>query len=129
MTNEKYLREAFKKTYPMREFEELRHYFKSRHANYDMVLEAIRLAREEKQQTIFYGFYYNGMTEESSYALMSLHRTKKAAEIAMEFHKKEKFEEFKKDQQHYIREYGVPGPYDEFGKFENWFIDEIEIKD
>jgi hypothetical protein len=48
-----------------------------------------------------YEFWYNDCIYESAAACMSLHRTRKGAEMAMEFHKEQKrkeFEELYKDE-------------------------------
>lgn len=53
-----------------------------------------------------YEFWYNNCIYESAAACMSLHRTKKGAEMAMEFHKEEKrkeYEELYKDEPEYMR--------------------------
>ena len=49
-----------------------------------------------------YEFYYNDCIHESMAACISLHRTRKGAEMAMEFHKEQKrkeFEELYKDEE------------------------------
>ena len=68
-----------------------------------------------------YGFLYNSMTEESASRTMSIHKTRKGAEMAMEFHKSERKKEWDIDHK---RE---PNIYTEFGYFEWWGIEEMEI--
>ena len=68
-----------------------------------------------------YAFIYNPCIHESAWATVSLHKTKKGAEMAMEFHRNEarkEHEELYKDEKE------IP----EFGEFENWAIIEKEIK-
>lgn len=75
-----------------------------------------------KQQDIVYAFMYCGMIYESSYATISLHRTRKGAEMAMEFHKaelKKEWDDMYKDEE---------PPY-EFGHFEAWAVEEVKIYD
>jgi hypothetical protein len=72
---------------------------------------------------ILYQFIYNPMIEESGWITMSLHKTRKGAEMAMKLHKKKKEKEWKKF---------YPNPNEaphKFGRFEKWDISEIEIKD
>ena len=72
-----------------------------------------------------YEFWYNDCIYESVAACISLHRTKKGAEIAMEFHKEEKrkeFEEYLKDEDDKTLHY--------YGKFDDmcvWGVREREI--
>lgn len=69
-----------------------------------------------------YGFLYNGMTEESSFATMSLHETRKGAEMAMEFHREEQRKEWlsfcptKEEQEEFP-----------FGNFKAWAVEEFDI--
>lgn len=68
---------------------------------------------------IVYAFKYCPCIYESAYGTISLHATKKGAEIAMEFHKNEALEDHK-------RIYGDDEDF-EFGQFEHWVVDEVEI--
>ena len=71
-----------------------------------------------------WAFMYNPMTEESAWATVSLHKTKKGAEVAMEFHKNEA----KKEYEERKKRNGGRWPV-EFGDFEDWFVKKIEILD
>lgn len=42
----------------------------------------------KKKETVFVALY-NPMIHESSYGIISIHKTKRGAEMAMEFHKEE----------------------------------------
>jgi len=67
---------------------------------------------------------YNPMIYESSFGIISIHKTRKGAEMAMEFHKEEKrkeWEERYKDENEEIREFC------KFGQFEAWFVQEYTI--
>jgi hypothetical protein len=75
------------------------------------------------QSEKLFEFVYCGMTEESSYATISLHRTREGAEKAMNKHKEEASQEWKKKYP-----VGSYEPYP-FGRFEDWGINEIEILD
>lgn len=59
-----------------------------------------------------YGVMYNPMIHESCYGCLSIHKTRKGAEMAMEFHKKERSSE---------------DDYDE--SIEYWNIYEYELND
>jgi len=48
----------------------------------------------KKISDIVYEFLYNPMVEESSAQTMSIHKTRKGAEMAMKFHKEEKTKEW-----------------------------------
>lgn len=74
-----------------------------------------------------YAFEYCPNIYESSYGTISLHRTRKGAEIALEFHRntaKKEYDEYYKSICKDLPNY----PY-EFGQFENWRVVEIEIQD
>ena len=69
-------------------------------------------------------FCYNDFIHESSAATISIHKTRKGAEMAMEFHK---LEQYKK----YIQAYPTKKEQKEFpfGTHEAWFVEETEIKE
>lgn len=67
-----------------------------------------------------YAFEYCPCIHESSLGVISLHRTKKGAEIAMELHKNEKKKEFD-------ALYDNIEPVSGFGTFEDWRVREIKI--
>jgi len=71
-----------------------------------------------------YAFLYNSCIYESAYATMSLHTTRKGAEMAMEFHKAQK------EKEHW-EIYNRPDDYytNPFGEHEAWAVDEIEVQD
>ena len=106
---------------------------------FDMVLSAMdEHANQFKSNTLF-EFVYCGMTEESSYATISLHRTREGAEKAMNEHKQkerlqhDKFiERYKKNLKKQGVEENDMGMYlesFEFGKFKDWGVQEVEILD
>lgn len=87
-----------------------------------------------------YEFVYCGMTEESSYATISLHRTREGAEKAMEKHKVEEKIKYDKQMQRYVDSWKKEGHNEqaineltksigEFGRFQDWGINEIEVQD
>jgi len=91
---------------------------------------AYQLAAEEYARQIIaetstlYEFIYTAEACESACATMSIHRTRKGAEMALEFHKKQKWEEWqqtyptKKDQEE-----------NKFGFDQYWDIRETEIEE
>ena len=74
------------------------------------------------KETVWVAFY-NPMIEESSAGVISIHKTKKGAEMAMDFHKEKERREWaemyptKKDQEEFP-----------FGTFEAWVVDVEELK-
>lgn len=75
---------------------------------------------------IIYEFLYNSSTEESSYATMSLHRTKEGAEKAMEKHKakeRRKWNKMYKNQPELIKKMS------KFGQYQDWTIGEQKLLD
>jgi hypothetical protein len=72
-----------------------------------------------------YAFQYCGCIHESAYHTVSLHRTLRGAELALEFHK----EEARKDHEElFAEEKGTP-LYFSFGLFEAWEVVELEIEE
>ena len=70
---------------------------------------------------IVYAALYNGMIHESSFATLSLHRTRRGAEMAIEFHK----QEVKKEHDEVFDDkHPAPFAYDEF---KAWLIEEMEV--
>jgi len=67
-----------------------------------------------------YEFWYNDCIHESAAGCMSLHKTKKGAEIAMEFHKEQKRKDFEEV-------YAKHTPASPFGTHEAWGVSEREI--
>lgn len=80
--------------------------------------------QELKNNNIVYAFKYNDCIYESAPATMSLHRTRKGAEMAREFHKAEKMKEW---------EAIYPTEQDKkefpFGEGESWRVEEIKIEE
>lgn len=76
-----------------------------------------------------YEFCYNSDTYESCTATMSIHKTQKGAEMAMEFHRNE--EKKKYDDITELMIESNPNYKEEFpfGYDEDWFIRETELKD
>ncbi len=76
------------------------------------------------KETVF-AFMYCPCVHESAWATVSLHRTRKGAEIAMEFHKAEALKEFNSDYTaEEIEKLGF-----KFGQFEDWCVEELEIEE
>lgn len=71
-----------------------------------------------------YAFLYNSCIHESAFATMSLHKTRKGAEMAMEFHKAQK------EKDHW-EIYDRPEDYytSPFGEYEVWMVEEMEVQD
>lgn len=72
---------------------------------------------------IVYAFLYNSCIYESAYATISLHKTKKGAEMAMQFHKAEK------EKEHWAIYDKIPEDYymHPFGEHEDWCVEEMDI--
>jgi hypothetical protein len=87
--------------------------------------------------TVVYAFLYNPMIHESGYVTMSLHETRKGAEIAMEFHRKEAQEEWEKQMTWREESCGDRGDLTEykkrmreeypFGQFQAWAIEPMLV--
>jgi len=74
---------------------------------------------------IVYSFMYCDCIHESASYTVSLHKTKKGAEIAMEFHKAEKKKEFEQMySKEELKEYGF-----KFGQMEDWRVVETELNE
>ena len=73
---------------------------------------------------IVYAFKYNPCIHESAYATMSLHKTRRGAEMAMAFHKAEK------EKEHWAI-YNRPDDYytSPFGEFEGWLVTEMDVEE
>jgi len=69
-----------------------------------------------------YAFLYNSSTEESSYATMSLHRSKEGAEKAMNEHKETEYKKWKAMEKKYK---GASF----FGMWQDWAVEEMEVLD
>jgi len=67
-----------------------------------------------------YAAMYNPMIHESTWGIISLHETRKGAEMALSFHKEN-------ERKRWLSVYSKKTEPYEFGKFENWTIDELEI--
>lgn len=69
-----------------------------------------------------YEFLYNSSCCESAAATMSIHKTQKGAEIAMEFHKNEKLKQWEEECKQYPPAKEFPFDYDQW-----WEINESEL--
>ena len=73
---------------------------------------------------------YNQMVEESCYGIISLHKTRMGAEIAMEYHKNERSKEYYNHlnncDEEMKRFYELNSS---FGKFEAWSVSEFDLKE
>ena len=70
---------------------------------------------------------YNPMTEESSFGVLSVHLTRKGAEMAVEFHK----EEVRKEHIEFLKDIDPKDDFD-YGSFDNfkaWCVFEMELQD
>jgi hypothetical protein len=67
-----------------------------------------------------YAFLYNPMIHESGYVTMSIHRTRKGAEKALEWHRKQ-------EQEEWINACGELAAY--WAEFKVWRIEEITLQD
>ena len=65
---------------------------------------------------------YNPMIYESSFGVISIHKSRKGAEMAMEFHKNEKYKEWERLYSSDEDKKDFP-----FGSFEEWIVDEWEL--
>ena len=77
------------------------------------------------ENNIVWIFYYNPCVCESSPYAESIHRTRKGAEMAMEFHKNEKY----KEHLEMLKYTGKTEETWKFGEHESWFVDSREILD
>ena len=80
---------------------------------------------EQKVQKKIFAALHNPMTEESSAYTISLHKTRKGAEMAIEFHQNEcrkQHEEIYKDDEDGLKDY----PFD---FFKSWDVAEMEVKE
>ena len=87
------------------------------------VICALKVNNKNKREMKVYAFLYNSCIYESAYATMSLHKTRKGAEMAMAFHKAEK------EKEHWDI-YNRPDDYytSPFGEHEDWRVEEIEVQ-
>ena len=65
---------------------------------------------------------YNPMIDESSFGIISIHKTRKGAEMAMEFHKEEKRKEWENFYKTTEERKDFP-----FGEFQSWLVLEYTI--
>jgi hypothetical protein len=86
----------------------------------------MELQKNKDGKYTVWAFYYNPMTEESAYGIESLHLTKEGANKSMEIHR----EFARKEHEEYVASLTGRGrkTHSPFGRFEDWCIDEIEIK-
>lgn len=73
---------------------------------------------------IIYEFCYNPSTYESCGATVSIHKTRKGAEMAMEFHKAEALKEYEQYDFNEAEKTAMP-----FGDGESWYIRETKLED
>lgn len=79
-----------------------------------------------------YAALYNPMIEESAWTTISLHRTRKGAEIAMKFHKEKQRKEWEEHDKWQRKEYGDNYEHmksSPFGTWQKWGVNEIEVLD
>ena len=105
------------------------------------LLDTIKILSNAKDETIknittnikkdmLYAFLYNPMIEESGYITISIHKTKKGAEMAMKSHIAKEKKEWERHDKWEREEYGdeyeqLKGS--EFGRWEDWIVKEIEV--
>lgn len=84
---------------------------------------------DKLKDNTLYAFRYNECIHESSTATISIHRTRKGAEMAMEFHKENKrkqhLEQIKWEKENTPKGIEID---ETFGKHEYWDVDEITIQ-
>jgi len=106
---------------------------------FDMVLSAMDEHANQFKSNKLFEFVYCGMTEESSYATISLHRTREGAEKAMNEHKQKERLQHDKFIERYKNELKLQGIEEkdmgmyldsfQFGRFKDWHVQEVEILD
>jgi hypothetical protein len=105
----------------------------------DVIYRAMDIYSDQFKSNKLFEFIYNGMTEESSYATMSVHRTREGAEKAMNNHKEQERIEHEQKMESYIKSWKEEGFDDktiaefseihQFGQFEDWDVHEIDVLD
>lgn len=104
------------------------------------IIQAMNEFADQFKTNKLFEFVYCGMTEESSYATISVHRTREGAETAMEKHKAEEKIKYDEKMKRYVESWEKEGHNEktinelsksigEFGRFQDWGINEIEIED
>lgn len=88
------------------------------------------------KKNILYGFYYCFCIHESAHALITLHKSKERAEMAMEFHKALERKEWEGHIEWMMESDIYTGLNKEqcikqfpFGQYEDWRIDEVKIEE
>ena len=81
-------------------------------------------ALKNEEITYVYEFLYNPSTSESVSKTMSIHRTQKGAEMAMEFHRKRVYDDWLQECEEYPHAENYP-----FGFDQDWGVVETELKD
>lgn len=75
-------------------------------------------------ENVVYEFLYNSSCSESSAATVSIHRTLRGAEMAMEFHKNEKLKEWEHECKEYPPSKDFPFDFDQWwGIRESYLLD------
>lgn len=75
------------------------------------------------EKLIVYEFIYSSCIHESSAGTISIHKTEKGAQIAMEFHRENERKEW-------YELYAKNNPFNAvFGEHEFWGVREVEVKD
>jgi len=89
----------------------------------------IKALNQIKPDEYIYEFLYCNCIHESAYATVSLHHTQKGAEMALEFHKNERFkewEDFNKKCLESDPEFYSKFP-NKFAEYEGWYIQQTKI--
>jgi len=68
---------------------------------------------------------YNPMIHESAYTTLSIHKTRKGAEMAIEFHKNELREEHEDVYRRVPKEQRIC----DFDSFKDWAVEEYDVQD
>ena len=89
----------------------------------DTAKDVVKLV-EEYNCDVLYEALYNGMTEESSYETISVHKTKQGARDAVAKLVKEEHENFQKRYGYDVCEMSY-----RFGLFQAWDVNEIKVQD
>jgi len=93
-----------------------------------MAKETYTIEEMAKTKDVVYVAMYNPMIHESIFGIISIHKTRKGAEMAMEFHKageREKYDELTKKRKLAIGNFD----YSPFGTFQAWEVFECKINE
>lgn len=87
----------------------------------------MNLQKNEDGNYVVWEFLYNPMYHESGYITMSIHLTKEGAKRAMQNHRRSARRKWNKEAKARLLE--GEEPILDFGQFEHWMINEMEVKE